>query len=95
MVRLPHFYHQSVCGGVPELINFKNPSPVAEFSKLLKDPNGTYQLRNYVRHMGTYSDRVLSRTILIPISIPKIEKNREMTKSTPYFSNIPLTMVCI
>ena len=63
MGRLPDFYHQSVWRVVPELINFKNPSPVARFSKLLKDPNGNYQRRNYVRHMESYSGRVLSHTI--------------------------------
>ena len=89
MVRLPHFYHKSVSGGFPELINFKNPSPVAGFSKLLKDPNGNYQLQNDVHHMGTYSGRVLSHTIRKSLNsynfFQKLKKTEKWPSRPPTF----------
>ena len=89
MVRLPHFYHKSVSGGFPELINFKNPSPVAGFLKLLKDPNGNYQLQNDVHHMGNYSGQVLSHTIRKSLNsynfFQKLKKTEKWPSRPPTF----------
>ena len=83
MGRLPHFYGQSVWGGVPELIGPKNPSPLREFSQLTKDPNGNNKPRNHVHCMGTSSHIPLSHTIRKLLNSYKFFQKTEKTKKWP------------